>query len=65
MSEEFNSLTIAVLRNKVYDLKKSREENLKKLKELQNKTSSLSQKINEITPKNTILTTRKSRNRKH
>ena len=51
MSEEFNSLTIAVLRNKVYDLKKSREENLKKLKELQNKTNSLSQKINEITDK--------------
>ena len=51
MSEEFNSLTIAVLRNKVYDLKKSREENLKKLKELQNKTNSLSQKINEITKK--------------
>ena len=45
MSDKFSSLSLAVLRNKIYELHKAREENYKKLKELENQTNSLSRRI--------------------
>ena len=51
MSDKFSSLSLAVLRNKIYELHKAREENYKKLKELENQTNSLSRRITAISDK--------------
>ena len=49
MTEVSNSLQLTILRNKIHDLKKTREENLKKLNTIQKKEFALSEKINRLT----------------
>ena len=51
MTEVSNSLQLTILRNKIHDLKKTREENLKKLNTIQKKEFALSEKINRLTEK--------------
>ena len=51
MTETSNSLQLAVLKNKIYDLKKTRDENLKKLNTIQKEEFALSEKINRLTEK--------------